>query len=82
MLSTAPVIMAIVIENSGSNKAAANGTYFMINFGVRAITLLAIGYLADNFGLRATYTWCAGIATIGIPLVLLLPSSVSTKQVD
>ena len=74
MLSTAPVLMALVLENAGDNPAAANGTYFMINFAVRALILLIVGRMADALGLRTTFTVCAGIAALGLPVVWLLPS--------
>ena len=75
MLSPAPVIMAVVLENAGDNPAAANGTYFMISFAVRAVILLVVGALGDSIGLRAAYYWCAGLAITGLPFVLLLPKS-------
>ena len=76
MLSTAPVIMALVLENAGDNPAAANGTYFMINFTARAVILLVVGWLGDTVGLRTTYMWCGGFALLGLPFVFLLPKSV------
>ena len=75
MLSTAPVIMAVVLENAGDNLAAANGTYFMISFAARAMILLVGGALGDSIGLRAAFYWCAGFAMLGLPFVLLLPKS-------
>ncbi len=77
MLSTAPVIMAMVLENAGDNPAAANGTYFMISFAARGMILLVVGALGDSIGLRAAYYWCAGFAMLGLPFVLLLPKSPS-----
>ncbi len=75
MLSSAPVIMAVVLENAGDNPAAANGTYFMISFAARSVILLAVGWLGDIVGLRTTYMWCGGFAALGLPFVLLLPKS-------
>lgn len=72
-LSTSPVLMAVVIENAGANPAAANGTYFMISFAARSIIVLVVGAMGDAFGLRTTYYWCAAIACLGLPFVLLLP---------
>jgi len=73
MLSTAPVLMAVVLENAGDNPAAANGTYFMISFAARAVVLLAVGALADAVGLRAAFLCCAAFGVLGIPFVLMLP---------
>ena len=72
-LASTPVLMAVVIENAGDNPAAANGTYLMIGFAARALILLAVGALGDAIGLRSTYLWCAGLATLGLPFVFLLP---------
>jgi FSR family fosmidomycin resistance protein-like MFS transporter len=74
-LASTPVLMAVVLENAGDNPAAANGTYFMIGFAARAVILLAVGALGDAIGLRSTYYWCAGLATLGLPFVFLVPST-------
>ena len=72
-LSTTPVLLAVTLESSGANPAAATGTYMMISFAARALILLAVGALGDAFGLRLAFFWCAGLAALGIPFVLLLP---------
>jgi FSR family fosmidomycin resistance protein-like MFS transporter len=71
--STAPVLMAIMIEHAGGNAAAANGTYMMISFVARSAVVLAVGALGDGIGLRAAYLWCAGLAVLALPFVFLLP---------
>jgi FSR family fosmidomycin resistance protein-like MFS transporter len=73
-LSTTPVLLAVTIENSGANPAAANGTFMMINFAVRSLIILAVGAMGDAMGLRNAYFWCAGLALLSLPFVLLLPS--------
>jgi FSR family fosmidomycin resistance protein-like MFS transporter len=73
-LSTTPVLLAVTIENSGANPAAANGTFMMMNFAVRALIILAVGAMGDAVGLRQAYLWCAGLALLSVPFVLLLPS--------
>jgi FSR family fosmidomycin resistance protein-like MFS transporter len=72
-LSIAPVIMALMIENSKANPATANGTYMMISFAARSLIILAVGVMGDHLGLRAAYLWCAGLAMLGLPFVFLLP---------
>ncbi|MFO8074064.1 MAG: MFS transporter [Polyangia bacterium] len=72
-LSTTPVLMAVMIENAGSDRAAANGTFMMISFAVRSVVVLAVGGLGDAIGLRDTYALCALIAALGLPFVLLMP---------
>jgi FSR family fosmidomycin resistance protein-like MFS transporter len=71
--STTPVLMAVMIENSGADPAAANGTFMMMSFAVRALIILAVGALGDALGLHQSYMLCAGLAAVGIPFVLLLP---------
>ena len=74
-LSTGPVLMAVTIENSGANPAAATGTYMMIAFSARSLILLAVGALGDALGLRLTFHLCALLGVLGVPFALLLPRS-------
>jgi FSR family fosmidomycin resistance protein-like MFS transporter len=77
-LSIAPVVMAMMIENSRANPATANGIYMMISFAARALIILAVGAMGDHMGLRSAYLWCAGFATFGLPFVFLLPRGVKS----
>jgi FSR family fosmidomycin resistance protein-like MFS transporter len=72
-LSTTPVLLALTIEHAGANRAAATGTYMMVAFAARSLIVLAVGALGDAFGLHTTYLWCAGLAVLGLPFVLMLP---------
>ena len=72
-LSTAPVLMAVVLENAGSNPAAANGTYFMVSFVARSLITLAVGAMGDRLGLHTALLWCAGLAALGLPFVFVIP---------
>ena len=72
-LATGPVLMAVMLENAGPNKAAANGTYMAISFAIRASVILIIGAISDTYGLRPAFMTAAGIACLGLPFILLLP---------
>ncbi len=72
-LSTHAVLLAVTLENSGANPAAASGTYMMIAFAARSLIILAVGAMADAFGLRAAYFLCAAFAALGVPFVFLVP---------
>ena len=72
-LSTTPVLLALVIERSGTNPAAATGTFMMISFALRSLITLAVGAAGDLWGLDATYLACAVLAILGLPFVLRLP---------
>lgn len=72
-LATGPVMMALVQDNSRDHPATANGLYFALNFVSRSLIIILVGAMADHFGLRATFQWCAIIGFAGVPFVLLLP---------
>jgi FSR family fosmidomycin resistance protein-like MFS transporter len=78
-LSIAPVVMAMMIEHSRANPATANGTYMMISFAARSLIILVVGAMGDHMGLRTAYLWCAGLATLGLPFVFLLPKGVKSS---
>jgi FSR family fosmidomycin resistance protein-like MFS transporter len=73
--STTPVLMAVMIENAGADQAAANGTFMMISFALRALIVLAVGFLGDVLGLHQAYLICAALALLGLPFLLMLPPS-------
>jgi FSR family fosmidomycin resistance protein-like MFS transporter len=72
-LSTTPVLMAVMIENSGANPATVNGTFMMMNFAIRGLVILLVGALGDVLGLRGAFFVCAILATLGIPFVRFVP---------
>jgi FSR family fosmidomycin resistance protein-like MFS transporter len=72
-LSTTPVMMALVQEHSRDHPAAANGLFFALSFASRALIIVVVGAMADQWGLRAAYQSCALIGFAALPFVLLLP---------
>lgn len=74
-IATGPVLMAVMMENAGPNRAAANGTYMAISFAIRASVILVIGAVSDIYGMRPAFLMCAGVACIGIPFIALLPKT-------
>ena len=73
LLSTTPVMLAIVQEYGVNSPAAANGFYMMMSFIARSAITVLIGIFADFVGLRTTYVISAVIGTIGIIFVFILP---------
>ncbi len=73
LLSTTPVMLAMVQENATRSPAAANGLFMMISFIARSAVVVAVGFIADMIGLRATYLLSALTGAIGIPFILMLP---------
>lgn len=74
-LATTPVLLAAFIENSGSSKATAGGTFMMISFLIRSAAVIAVGAMGDAIGLRATFLVCAILAMAGVPFVFLFPKA-------
>ena len=73
LLSTTPVMLAIVQEYGVNSPAAANGFYMMMSFIARSAITVLIGIVADFVGLRTTYLISAAIGEIGTIFVFILP---------
>jgi FSR family fosmidomycin resistance protein-like MFS transporter len=73
LLSTTPVMLALVQEQASDSPAAANGLFMMISFIARSAVVVLIGFIADHIGLQATYLISAAMGLIGIPFVFQLP---------
>ena len=73
LLSTTPVMLALVQENAVESPAAANGFFMMASFMARSAVVVLVGYLGDLFGLEATYILSAVLGCAGIPFILMLP---------
>ncbi|MBN2297982.1 MAG: MFS transporter [Deltaproteobacteria bacterium] len=81
-IATGPVLMAVMMENAGANRAAANGTYMAISFAIRASVILVIGAVSDNLGMRSAFLMCACVAFTGIPFIALLPKTGNVLDKD
>jgi len=73
LLSTTPVMLAMIQEYSTDGSSSANGVFMMISFLARSAVVVLIGLIADWVGLEKTYVFCAVIGFLGIPFVLKLP---------
>jgi FSR family fosmidomycin resistance protein-like MFS transporter len=74
LLSTTPVMLALVQENAKESPSAANGLFMMISFLARSAVVVIIGITGDLIGLRAAYIIFALIGFIGLPFVMRLPA--------
>jgi FSR family fosmidomycin resistance protein-like MFS transporter len=81
LLSTTPVMLAMVQENSVSSPAAANGIYMMISFLARSAVVVIVGFMGDLVGLQTTYLCSALLGVVGIPFILMLPGKRRPKGV-
>jgi len=55
LLSTTPVMLAMVQENAKTSPAAANGIFMMMSFVARSAVVVIVGWWGDLYGLRETY---------------------------
>ena len=73
LLSTTPVMLAMVQEHAISSPAAANGLFMMVSFLARSAIVVIVGMIADCWGLHTTYLISAGMGLLGLPFILMLP---------
>jgi FSR family fosmidomycin resistance protein-like MFS transporter len=71
--STAPVMMAVVLESSPNNRATANGIYMSLSFLSRSVALVILGALGDRFGLGLAFQVSSFILLLGVPFIYFLP---------
>jgi MFS transporter, FSR family, fosmidomycin resistance protein len=73
LLSTTPVMLAMVQERAIKNPAAANGLFMMISFVARSAIVVLVGFVGDMMGLQTTYIISALLGFLGIPFIFMLP---------
>jgi len=76
LLSTTPVMLAMVQEHAGRSPATANGIYMMTAFIARSSVVVLIGLIGDHAGLHAAYMISAAAGVAGIPFVFMLPARI------
>ncbi len=74
LLSTTPVMLALVQENAGKSPSAANGLFMMISFIARSAVVVIVGMTGDLIGLRTTFVIFSLVGFIGLPFVFKLPA--------
>jgi FSR family fosmidomycin resistance protein-like MFS transporter len=73
ILSTGPVMLAMVQDQLPNNRAVGNGLYLMMSFLIRPVALVAIGYMGDQFGLEQVFIWSAIVSLLAVPPIFFLP---------
>jgi len=79
LLSTTPVMLALVQENARTSPAAANGFFMMSSFLARSAIVVVVGFAGDLIGLRSTYLISAALGLAGLPFIGMLPGRHSEK---
>lgn len=73
LLSTTPVMLAIIQDQAREHPAAANGLFMMVSFVTRSVTVVIIGLIGDLAGLGNMYLASAGIGLLALPFVFKIP---------
>lgn len=81
LLSTTPVMLAMVQEYSVNGSSAANGVYMMVSFLARSAVVVLVGFVADMVGLEKTFFICGVIGFAAIPFVFVLKTSNSEREI-
>ncbi len=74
LLSTTPVMLALVQENAGESPSAANGLFMMISFLARSAVVVIVGMTGDMIGLKSAFAIFALLGFTGLPFVYRLPT--------
>lgn len=82
LLSTTPVMLAMIQEHSDNGSSAANGLFMMISFLARSATVVVIGFVADHLGLETTYILSALCGLLAIPAILKIPQKNIRKRTE
>ncbi len=80
LLSTTPVMLAMVQEYSKDGSSAANGVFMMISFLARSAVVVLVGFVADMVGLEKTFILCGIIGLTAIPFVFAIGQSPKDVQ--
>jgi len=73
LLSTGPVLMALVQEQARASRALANGIFMALNFALTSLATLLVGFLGDRLGLHTAFIISAVVMLAGMPFVWMLP---------
>lgn len=72
IISSTPVILALVMDIDSEHQAFLSGVFMFISFVSTSITNLFVGVLSDFIGLIDTYKISSLLAFLAIPFVLIL----------
>ena len=72
VLSTTPVMLALIQEHAKTNPAAGNGLFMMASFAIRSLAVVLVGAVGDGFGLNQMFLFSALVGFLGLPFLLKL----------
>ncbi|MBA3009169.1 MAG: MFS transporter [Proteobacteria bacterium] len=72
VLSTTPVMLALVQETARDNPSAANGLFMMVSFAARSFAVVIVGAIGDVAGLENMFAISALVGFAAIPFLFKL----------
>jgi len=72
VLSTTPVMLALIQENARENPSAANGLFMMVSFALRSVAVVVVGVLGDAFGMDNMFIISAVMGFTAVPFLIKL----------
>ncbi len=75
LLSTTPVMLAMIQHHAKHYPSVANGLYMMLSFIARSAVLVIVGLLSDTLGLEVTYQACAAAGVLSLYFLAKLPNT-------
>ena len=72
IISSTPVLLALVMDFDSEHQAFLSGVFMFISFVSSAFTNLVVGIISDFIGLIDTYKLSSMLAFLAIPFVLVL----------
>lgn len=72
VLSTTPVMLAIIQDHAHDHPASANGLFMMISFAVRAVAVTLVGIIGDLAGLETMFIVAGAAGVLAVPFLLKL----------
>jgi FSR family fosmidomycin resistance protein-like MFS transporter len=72
LISSTPVLLAMVMDIDSEHQAFLSGVFMFISFVSTSVTAFFIGVLSDFIGLVDTYKVASLLAFLAIPFVLIL----------
>ena len=73
LISSTPILLAVVHELETQRLAFVNGVYMTINFTMSSLMVLLVGIASDFWGINFTYKASAFVGLIAIVFVVFLP---------
>lgn len=72
IISSTPVLLALVMDFDSEHQAFLSGVFMFISFVSASLTNLVVGIISDFIGLIDTYKISSMLAFLAIPFVLIL----------